>query len=142
MLKSGNDNNVFERKDIAGKVLDLLGKIGGHAHSLINNEQTKLHEKEHFIKWDPERRLKFTIPLYTMKVDIYLDACLPKLVDLALNAQDRDTRIAGCEFLHALIIYMIGSNATKPKGGRNAQDEEKDIAPYAKIYQKLFPVAI
>ncbi len=86
MLKSNDDNEHFDRRDIAAKVLDLLGKIGGHAHSIINNEQTRLHEKENFIKWDPERRLKFTVPLYTTKVDIYLDACLPKLVDLALNA--------------------------------------------------------
>ena len=86
MMKSGNDNILIERKDIATKVLDLLGKIGGHAHSIINNEQTKEHEKQNFIKWDPEKRLKFTVPLYTTKVDIYLDACLPKLVDLALNA--------------------------------------------------------
>lgn len=64
--------------------------------------------------------MKFTVPLYTTKVDIYLDACLPKLVDLALNAQERDTRIAACEFMHALIIYMIGKNATQPKVGRAA----------------------
>lgn len=120
MLKSGNDNIVIERRDIASKVLDLLGKIGGHAHSIINNEQTREHEKENFIKWDPEKRLKFTVPLYTTKVDIYLDACLPKLVDLALNAHDRETRLAACEFLHSLLIYMIGKNATQPKaGGRN-----------------------
>ena len=112
MLKSGNDNIVIERRDIASKVLDLLGKIGGHAHSIINNEQTREHEKENFIKWDPEKRLKFTVPLYTTKVDIYLDACLPKLVDLALNAHDRETRLAACEFLHSLLIYMIGKNAT------------------------------
>ncbi len=112
MLKSANDNVTIDRKDIAFKVLNLLGKIGGHAHSIINNEQTKLHEKENFIKWDPERRLKFTVPLYTKKVDIYFDSCLPKLVDLAINALERETRIAACEFLHALMIYMIGKNAT------------------------------
>ena len=113
MLKSGNDENVqVERKDIASRVLNLLGKIGGHAHLIINNEQTRQHEKEHFIKWDPEKRLKFTVPLITTKVDIYFDACLPKLVDLALNAIDRETRIAACEFMHALVIYMIGKNAT------------------------------
>lgn len=38
MLKSNDDNEHFDRKDIATKVLDLLGKIGGHAHSIINNE--------------------------------------------------------------------------------------------------------
>ena len=82
MLKSGNEVRI-DRKDIAYKVLDVLGKIGGNAHSIINNEQTKLHEKENFIKWDPEKRLKFTIPLYAKKIDIYFDAILPKLVDLA-----------------------------------------------------------
>jgi hypothetical protein len=37
MLKAGNEVNI-ERKDIAYKVLDLLGKIGGYAHNIINNE--------------------------------------------------------------------------------------------------------
>lgn len=116
MLKSGSI--VVERKEIANKVLDLLGKIGGHAHSIINCDETRKHEKENFIKWDPEKRLKFTVPLYTTKVDIYLDACMPKLVDLALQSHDRETRLAACEFLHSLLIFMIGKNATQPKAGR------------------------
>jgi len=37
MLKTGNEVSI-ERKDIAYKVLDLLGKIGGHAHSIINTD--------------------------------------------------------------------------------------------------------
>ncbi len=37
MLKAGNEAGI-DRKDIAYKVLDLLGKIGGHAHNIINNE--------------------------------------------------------------------------------------------------------
>lgn len=37
MLKAGNDTKI-DRKDIAYKVLDLLGKIGGHAHNIINND--------------------------------------------------------------------------------------------------------
>lgn len=122
MLKTGNEVNI-ERRDIALKVLDLLGKIGGHAHSIINNDQNKLNEKENFIKWDPEKRLKFTIPLYTKKIDIYFDAVLPKLVDLAQNSGDRETRVAACEFLHALVIYMIGKNATQPKMGRHRNQE-------------------
>jgi hypothetical protein len=81
-MKSGAEVRI-DRKDIAYKVLDLLEKIGSHAHNIINNELTKINEKENFIKWDPEKRLKFTIPLYTKKVDIYFDACLPKLDDLA-----------------------------------------------------------
>lgn len=139
MMKSGSEI-LYDRKDLAYKVLDLLGKIGGHAHNIINNEQTRAHEKANFIKWDPEKRLKFTIPLYSKKLDIYFDACLPKLVDLAQHSTDRETRVAACEFLHALVIYMIGKNATQPKGGRQNKDE--DLAPFAKIYAKLFPVII
>jgi DNA-dependent protein kinase catalytic subunit len=39
---------------------------------------------------------------------------------------------------------MIGKNATQPKVGAKgaAQDGSKEIAPFAKIYQKLFPVII
>lgn len=84
MLRSVDSK--IDRKDIAYKVLDLLGKLGGHAHNIINNDLTKMHEKENFIKWDPERRLKFTLPLYSKKIDIYLDSCLPKLVDLAQHS--------------------------------------------------------
>ena len=64
-------------------MLELLGKIGGHSHSIISNEKTKLIEKENYMKWDPEKKLKFTIPLYTKKIDIYFDSCMPRLIDLA-----------------------------------------------------------
>ena len=117
----------MDRKDIANKVLDLLGKIGGHAHSIINNERTKKHDKENFVRWDTEKRLKFTIPLHTEKIDIYLDSCLPRIVELAQNSTDRDARIAACELLHALILYMIGQSATnlQDNGGR-AQSVRND----------------
>jgi hypothetical protein len=72
----------FTTRDISNKVLDLLGKIGGYAHNIINNEISKKHDKENFIRWDPEKRLKFSLPLYNTKVDIYFDSCLPRVVEL------------------------------------------------------------
>lgn len=65
-------------------------------------------EVENFVRWDPEKRLLFTVPLSSAKIDIYLDACLPRIVDLAQTSTDKETRIAACELLHALILYMIG----------------------------------
>ena len=62
LIKETKEDRV-DRREIANKVLDLLGKIGGHAHSIINNELTKKHDKENFIRWDSEKRLKFTLPL-------------------------------------------------------------------------------
>jgi DNA-dependent protein kinase catalytic subunit len=137
----------INRIEIANKVLDLLGKIGGHAHQIINNDLAKKHAKENFIRWDPEKRIKFTIPLNTRKVDIYLDSCLPRIVDLAQNSTDKETRIAACELLHALIIFMIGKSATKPKGKKAKNQDElaknaEDMAAFAKLYAKLFPVII
>ena len=102
--------------EIAYKVLDLLGKIGGHAHSIISNELTKKHDKENFIRWDSEKRLKFDLPLANdQTIDIYLDSCLPRIIDLAQNSPKKKTRIAACELLHGLILYMIGKSATKPQ---------------------------
>ena len=125
-------------------MLDLLGKIGGHSHSIINNELTKKHDQENFVRWDPEKRLKFTVPLHTEKIDVYLDSCLPRIVDLAQNSTDKETRIAACELLHALILYMIGQSATNLQDGggniRSARIEQK--AAFAKLYSKLFPVII
>lgn len=99
------------QKEISNKVLDLLGKIGGCAHNIINNELSKKHDKENFIRWDPEKRLKFSLPLYNHTFDVYLDSCLPRIVDLAQNSNKTEIRIAACEFLHSLIIFMIGKNA-------------------------------
>ena len=142
----------ISRKDIANKVLDLLGKIGGFAHNIINNELSKKHDKENFIRWDPEKRLKFSLPLYNRKIDVYLDSCLPRIVDLAQNSTRKEIRIAACEFLHSLIILMIGKNVQKPKkqarakrgAGAALQDErsKEEMAAFAKLYAKLFPVII
>ena len=52
--------------------------------------------------------------MHTSKLEIYLDASLPRIVDLAQNSTDKLTRIAACELLHALILYMIGKSATNP----------------------------
>ncbi len=146
MIEDREELRKIDRRDIANKVLDLLGKIGGHAHSIINNELTKKHDKENVIRWDTEKRLKLKVPLHNTKVEIYLDSCLPRIVDLAQNSTDKLTRIAACELLHALILYMIGKSATNPiKNGKKAKkgaDDQADSAAFAKLYAKLFPVII
>lgn len=113
------------RRDISKRVLALLGQIGGYAHHIISNEESRRRERENFIRWDSEKRLKFTLPLYNKKIDIYLDACLPRVVDLAQNSARKDVRIAACEFLHSLIIYMIGKNAQKSDVGNKKKDDRK-----------------
>ena len=140
LIKEHRETRI-DRKEISRKVLDLLGKIGGHAHNIINNELRKKHEKENFIRWDTEKRLKFTMPLGMKKIDIYLDSCLPRIIDLAQNSTEKRTRIAACELLHGLVLYMIGKSATRP-GSQLKQHEHENMAAFAKLYARLFPVII
>ncbi|XP_052131205.1 DNA-dependent protein kinase catalytic subunit isoform X2 [Frankliniella occidentalis] len=58
--------------------------------------------------WQKERLLKFPMPFQDMKVDISLDDLLPRLVHLAVNCSDRQTKTAACESLHAVIMFMLG----------------------------------
>lgn len=126
LIEEREELRKIDRRDIASKVLDLLGKIGGHAHSIINNELSKKHDKENVIRWDTETRLKMMVPLHLTKLEIYLDSCLPRIVDLAQNSTDKLTRIAACELLHALILYMIGKSATNPN--QNGKKDRKKKA--------------
>lgn len=148
LIEEREELRKIDRRDIANKVLDLLGKIGGHAHSIINNELSKKHDKENVIRWDTEKRLRLLVPLHLSKLEIYLDSCLPRIVDLAQNSTDKLTRIAACELLHALILYMIGKSATNPNqagkkaGKKKTEQTQADSAAFAKLYAKLFPVII
>lgn len=45
----------FSRKNISKRVLSLLGKLGGFAHNIISNEESKKRERENFIRWDTEK---------------------------------------------------------------------------------------
>lgn len=76
------------------------------------------------------------------KIDIYLDSCLPRIVDIAKNSNEKQTRTAACELLHGLVLYMIGKSATKSKDPRRGVEEREDQAAFAKLYAKLFPVII
>jgi len=78
MMKT--DEEDISQHDIALSILNLLGRIGGHAHSIIDNDDSKEREKENYIRWDPEQRLKFTLPLYSKHLEVHLDSCLPKVV--------------------------------------------------------------
>ena len=43
----------------------------------------------------------------------YLDSYLPRVVELALNSSNRQTKVVACELLHALVLYMLGTSVQK-----------------------------
>ena len=72
---------IVSRRQISRRVLTLLGKLGGFAHSIIDNRETR--DKSNYLRWDAEKRLKFNLPMDNLQITIYLDSCLPRVVDLA-----------------------------------------------------------
>jgi len=62
---------------------------------------------------------------------VVTDSFLPRVVELATLSSNRQTKIAACELLHALVIYMIG---------REAQAHGLDVKHHMHaLYRKIFP---
>lgn len=53
---------------------------------------------------------------------------MPRILEMSSGSNDKETRIAACEFLHALLIYMIGVSANSTSNSN-----------FTKIYTHLFP---
>ena len=77
-----------------------------------------------------------------MKVDVHhhslsvlcliTDGFLPRVIELATLSSNRQTKIAACELLHALVIYMIGREAQVI--GHREVKHHMDA-----LYRKTFP---
>lgn len=65
-------------------------------------------------------------------INIYIlvvDGFIPRVADTAENSTDRQSKVAACELLHSILLYMIGTSVYK----------QSNLTQYYKIYEKLFP---
>ncbi|RHZ54176.1 hypothetical protein Glove_429g28 [Diversispora epigaea] len=140
--------------DLQVRVLRILGRLGGVNKLIIeniSNEGTisKLNTQfkssnfknksltSSLLAWDPERRLKFTIPYPDCKIEIIFDEFLPRIVELAESAPDRKTKVISCELLHSIMLLMIGRSAFQARIIKGPQE-----SPFCKIYHRIFPVLL
>ena len=72
-----------------------------------------------------------TAPLLTSCFMLLLDPFLPRIVELATSSSDRQTKVAACELLHSMVLYMLGRSVQQP--------DAKDKFPMGPLYQKIFP---
>jgi DNA-dependent protein kinase catalytic subunit len=56
---------------------------------------------------------------------------MPRVCFLAESGSDRQAKVAACEFLHAITIYLVGSHA-----------QHKIKSSYENVYKHIFPVII
>ncbi|KAG0050163.1 hypothetical protein BGZ83_005055 [Gryganskiella cystojenkinii] len=127
-------------KDLQLRILRLLGRQAQHNKWILNQRSVLEDSKKRssdLLAWDPEGRIKFRIPFQELKTELLFDEMLPRIVDLAENSLNRQIKVASCELLHSLVIFMIGSNAFR---ARDAQDPKE--SPFHKIYLRLFPALL
>jgi DNA-PKcs, N-terminal/Phosphatidylinositol 3- and 4-kinase/DNA-PKcs, CC5/DNA-dependent protein kinase catalytic subunit, CC1/2/DNA-dependent protein kinase catalytic subunit, CC3/FAT domain/FATC domain len=121
-----------EDMGVTARILKFLGRVGGHSSCLVNDDADHLS-----FAWDPNPQVRISIPYPDRRLDVHLDPMLPRIAYLAENSTDRQIKIAACESLHAIIIYMVAMRATDP--GRDTPDAA--TSPH-RIYRQLFPVII
>ena len=91
------------RRKVAYRTVKFLGSLGGMSHTLVPETVGGMHTA-----WDTEPRVEFALPISAMKLDLFLDPILPRVLQLCEQSSDVKTRITACELLHAVVLYMIG----------------------------------
>lgn len=74
-----------------------------------NLQMSKASNK--IISWDYEAKVIFNLPLLAKKVDLNLTKLLPRIVELTANP-DQKIQVYASEAIHAITIFMIGSQAS------------------------------
>uniref|UniRef100_A0A3B5QIU8 DNA-dependent protein kinase catalytic subunit n=1 Tax=Xiphophorus maculatus TaxID=8083 RepID=A0A3B5QIU8_XIPMA len=138
LLKKSNQLSMVGPKLflLLRKIYSVLGAIKCEGFSLFWLAVVSSEEiMKKFVAWDSEKRLSFAVPFTDMKPVIYLDPFLPRVSELALSTSDRQTKVAACELLHSLVVYMVGKSAQMVEG-------ENRLPPMYKLHKKLFPVLL
>ncbi|XP_041924731.1 DNA-dependent protein kinase catalytic subunit isoform X1 [Alosa sapidissima] len=117
------------------RVVRLLGHLGGQLNRSLVTAISAEDMMKKFVAWDSERRLNFAVPFSDMKPVIYLDCFLPRITELALTSSDRQTKVAACELLHSLVVYMVGKGTQMAEG-------DKSNPPMYNLHKRVFPVLL
>ncbi|KAJ9471128.1 DNA-dependent protein kinase catalytic subunit [Diplonema papillatum] len=166
----GAADEVQKLREIQIRVVTILGKLGsGVARRLLSADGEEKEDDGGFgqlglssvIPWDVKERIVVKLPFGDVRRDVAFDKALPKVCELALTSNDRKTKAAACELLHALVVWTVGANAYSPhrnpnpnNAATNANNPEAgnipapgsphalspNPTPFHSIYQKVFPV--
>eukprot|EP01122_Echinamoeba_exundans_P008707 TRINITY_DN2938_c0_g1_i1.p1 TRINITY_DN2938_c0_g1~~TRINITY_DN2938_c0_g1_i1.p1 ORF type:complete len:1088 (+),score=237.19 TRINITY_DN2938_c0_g1_i1:85-3348(+) len=125
--KSEHDRTLQSKLQV--RIVRLLGKLGGHNLALVPE-----FDLEQLMAWDSEKdliSLQFPLSQTEAPFDVSLDDIMPRVCFLAESGSDRQAKVAACEFLHAITIYLVGCHA-----------QHKIKVSYENIYKHIFPVII
>ncbi|KAM7075469.1 DNA-dependent protein kinase catalytic subunit isoform 1-T1 [Molossus nigricans] len=126
-------NEALSLDEIRIRVVQMLGTLGGQVNKNLLTAASSDEMMKKYVVWDREKRLSFAVPFVDMKPVIYLDIFLPRVTELALSASDRQTKVAACELLHSMVMFMLGKATQIPEGGQGSP-------PMYQLYKRTFPV--
>ncbi|XP_040828526.1 DNA-dependent protein kinase catalytic subunit [Ochotona curzoniae] len=122
-------------EDIRIRIVQMLGSLGGQINKNLVTAATSDEMMKKCMAWDVERRLGFAVPFRDIKPVIYLEGFLPRVTELALSASDRQAKVAACELLHSMVMFMLGKAAQIPEGNQG-------FPPMYRLYKQTFPVLL
>ncbi|KAI5763568.1 PRKDC protein [Gulo gulo luscus] len=128
-------NEARSLEEIRIRVVQMLGFLGGQINKNLLTVASSDEMMKKCVTWDREKRLSFAVPFIEMKPVIYLDVFLPRVTELALSASNRQTKVAACELLHSMVMFMLGKATQMPEGGQG-------FPPMYQLYKRTFPVLL
>ncbi|XP_062935178.1 DNA-dependent protein kinase catalytic subunit [Cynocephalus volans] len=133
--KNISSNEALSLEEIRIRVVQMLGSLGGQINKNLLTAASSDEMMKQCVAWDTEKKLSFAVPFREMKPAIYLDVFLPRVTELALSASDRQTKVAACELLHSMVMFMLGKATQMPEGGQGSP-------PMYQLYKRTFPVLL
>uniref|UniRef100_A0A8C5VNI8 DNA-dependent protein kinase catalytic subunit n=1 Tax=Microcebus murinus TaxID=30608 RepID=A0A8C5VNI8_MICMU len=133
--KNISSNEALSLEEIRIRVVQMLGSLGGQINKNLVTAASSDEMMKKCVAWDREKRLSFAVPFREMKPVIYLDVFLPRVTELALSASDRQTKVAACELLHSMVMFMLGKGTQMPEGVQGTP-------PMYQLYKRTFPVLL
>uniref|UniRef100_A0A8C5JY83 DNA-dependent protein kinase catalytic subunit n=1 Tax=Jaculus jaculus TaxID=51337 RepID=A0A8C5JY83_JACJA len=133
--RSISSDEALSLEEIRIRVVQILGSLGGQINKNLITAASSNEMMKKCVAWDSEKRLSFAVPFREMKPIIYLDVFLPRITELALSASDRQTKVAACELLHSMVMFMLGRAAQIPEGSHGSP-------PMYQLYKHTFPVLL
>ncbi|XP_058131499.1 DNA-dependent protein kinase catalytic subunit [Dasypus novemcinctus] len=133
--KNISSSETLSLEAIRIRVVQMLGSLGGQINRNLVTAASSDEMMKKCVAWDREKRLTFAVPFVEMKPVIYLDVFLPRVTELALSASDRQTKVAACELLHSMVMFMLGKATQMPESNQG-------VPPMYQLYKRTFPVLL
>lgn len=94
------------------RILLFLGDIEpGLCTRMVHREEGSSAAERPLVLWDLDSNCSIVLQLLSgvgVRPIIKLDTIIARVCTLAVGSSDRRTKVAACELLHALVLYIIG----------------------------------